>query len=421
MTSRAAHQPDGQGPRAPGRRSVARGLAAGITLARPGTALADAVPFAVGGLAVAHPRLGPVLLLALAGTLLSAAGRLLDAVACLGADQINPDRQGSALVRGAVGRGPLAGLAALGGAAVAAGGLLAAPTVGTRLGFVGIVALRGGLAWLRGAGGPLRWLRWPLVSVTLAGGLPLGVLATGGRMGAATLALSAAFGLGATVAGATVADLRDLPTDRLTHRRTAALASGVRLRRPSGFVLPAPYVALVYGAPAGARPAGPPGAGTGPPAGPGGGGPAAPDLLAASPGGPAAPGGGLGLDRAVAAVGALAAGLAGTVRLVRLIRSGAPGLDPIRSARARGGGFVRLNLLAVHLACVGWLLADPGGRLSGGLALALGVALLAGAAGWSFVLARWSAAALVGRDDGGPRPGPDHDDRHPGPGGGAAG
>ncbi|MCL9797856.1 4-hydroxybenzoate polyprenyltransferase, partial [Frankia sp. AgKG'84/4] len=156
MTSRAAHQSDGRGPRGPGRQAAARGLAAGITLARPGAALADAVPFAVGGLAVAHPRLGPVLVLGLAGMALAAAGRLLDAVTCLGVDRINPARRDSPLVRGEIGRGPVTALAVLVALAVAGGGLLAAPTLASRLGFVVIVGLRAVLAWLRGRGGPLR-------------------------------------------------------------------------------------------------------------------------------------------------------------------------------------------------------------------------------------------------------------------------
>ncbi len=413
MTSSAAHHSDGRGPRGSGRRAVARGLAVGITIARPGASLADAVPFAVGGLAVAHPRLGPVLLLGLAGMALAAAGRLLDAVTCLGVDRINPARRDSPLVRGEVGRGPLAALAVVAALAVAGGGLLAAPTLAARIGFVVIVALRVVLAWLRGRGGPLRW---PLAAVTLAGGLPLGVLTAGGSPGAAAAALSAGFGLGALIAGCTVADLRDLPTDRITKRRTAALARGVHLRRPAGFVLPPAYVALVCAAQVGFLAAVSTATeivlaeGAGEAAGVA---PSAPSVLAASAGTPGASGGGLGAGRAVAALAAVAAGLAGAAGLVRLLRSGAPGLDPIRSARARGGGFVRLNLLAVHLGCVAWLVSGSGGLLPW-VPLAL-------AAGWSLALARWSAVVRAERENPVPRaPGPDDHDQAVDPAGATA-
>jgi hypothetical protein len=99
----------------------------------------------------------------------------------------------------------------------------------------------------------------------------------------------------------------------------------------------------------------------------------------------------------VAAAAAVAAGLAAVVGLVRLIRSGAPGLDPIRSPRPHGGGFVRLNLLACHLASVAWLLAQPAGLPLWGLLPAVG--------GWSLGLALWAAPAWEAREERGTRAG----------------
>ncbi|MCL9760420.1 4-hydroxybenzoate polyprenyltransferase [Frankia sp. AiPa1] len=315
-----------------------------MALTRPGMALADSVPFAAGGLAVARPQAATVLLLALGGALLSVHGRLLDALGGLAADRINPVRRASPLVRGRVRPVTVSVAAGLAGFAVAFAALLAAPSIGGGLGFALLVAVRTGWAGLRrvaGAPAVAHWLAGAVVSLLVpAAGVPLGVLAAGGRPGVGAFALAAGFALGAAVTDATVGGLRDLPIDRVTGRLSAALATGVRLRRPRGFDFPSRYVAVVCAAQAGL-------------------------LLAVSlvvvlglvddPGLPP-------VGHGVAACAALTAALVAAIGLVHLLRSGAPGLDPIRSPSPHGGGFAVVNLLACHLAAVAWLLTSPGDR-----------------------------------------------------------
>jgi 4-hydroxybenzoate polyprenyltransferase len=392
MGSRAAGQPAGRAGTA--RRTTARHLADVRALTRPGSALADAVPFAAGGLAVAAPRVGAVLLLVVAGVLVSVFGRLLDAVAGLDADRINPLRRDSPLVQGRLAPGWPAGWAVLAGTAVVGGGWLWAATLPARIGFVAVIVLRAWLALSRGlalsrrrarVGPPLPHL---LAAATLAGGLPLGVAAAGGEVGAGAGALTAGFGLAMIVAGWTVADLRDLPTDRVCGRRTPALTTGVHLRRPRGFVFSRRYVAIVLTAQVGIvavvsvasglaladadgaamLPAGPRGPGALAPVTPG---PPVGQVCAAG--------------RGLAAAAAVLAALIATAGLVRLVRSGAPGLDPIRSPRPRGGGFVLANLLACQLASIAWLLTESAGLplwallpALGGWAVGLPSLLLAG-------------------------------------------
>ncbi|WP_261559532.1 UbiA family prenyltransferase [Frankia tisae] len=369
-------------------------------LTRPEAALADAVPFAVGGLALTDPQVKAVLLLSLAGVLLSVYGRLLDAVVGVDVDRINPARQRSPLVQGRVAPGWVAGWAVLTGLAVAAGGWLWAASLPARIGFVALVGLR---AWLtlsrrrtwrgtrRGTRGgpPLPSL---LVAATVAGGLPLGVAAAGGKAGVGVLVLTAGFGLAALVTDWTVDDLRNLPTDRVCGGRTPALATGVYLRRPRGFVFSRRYAAIVLTAQIGlvvavsatgglALAAGPAGAALAP-AGPGG-------PVAVAPVTPGTAGGHASLaGRGLAAAAAVLAALVATAGLVRLIRSGAPGLDPIRSPRPHGGGFVLANLLACQLASVAWLLTEPAGLplwallpAVGGWVVGLPLRLQAGRAG----------------------------------------
>lgn len=225
MSTRAAHGAQDVRTRPRSRpptraRFAVRRLAHLWVLARPGTALADGVPLAVGALAVPGPRVATVLVLVLAGALVSVHGRLLDAVAGLGADRINPARRGSPLVRGRIGSGGVLGAAVAAGLAVAVGGLLAAPVLAARLGFVVLIGSRAMLAATRG---PARRLPVPLrgmlTLVAVGGGPPLGVLAAGGEVGGGALALGACFGLAAVVAGCTIVSLPDLPTDRVTGRR----------------------------------------------------------------------------------------------------------------------------------------------------------------------------------------------------------
>ncbi|WP_055750930.1 UbiA family prenyltransferase [Frankia sp. AvcI1] len=404
MGSRAAGSPAGRAGTARRRRPTAGRLADVRALTRPGTALADAVPFAAGGLAVADPRVGAVLLLVLAGVLVSVCGRLLDAVAGLDADRINPVRRDGPLVQGRVAPGWATGWAVLAGTAVVGGGWLWAASLPARIGFVALIGLRAWLALSRGRSrfGPP--LRRPLVAATLAGGLPLGVAATGGEVGVGAGVLTAGFGLAVIVAGWTVTDLRDLPIDRVCGRRTPALATGVHLRRPRGFVFPRRYVAIVLTAQVGivavvstvgglalaADAAADAAADVD----------GAPTLSAAVPRGPAAlapvtPGPSDGhvclAGRGLAAAAAVLAALVATAGLIRLVRSGAPGLDPIRSPRPRGGGFVLANLLACQLASVAWLLTEPSGLplwallpALGGWAVGLPVRLLAERNGGGF-------------------------------------
>ncbi|KQC35331.1 MULTISPECIES: UbiA family prenyltransferase [unclassified Frankia] len=399
MGSRAAGHPAGRTGTARRHRTAVRRLVDVWALTRPGTALADAVPFAAGGLAAADPRVGAVLLLVLAGVLVSVFGRLLDAVAGLDADRINPVRRDSPLVQGRLAPGWVAGWAALAGAAVVGGGWLWAASLPARIGFVAVIGLRAWLAlsrWRVGGGPSLRRL---LAAATLAGGLPLGVAATGGDVGVGAGVLTAGFGLATIVAGWTVADLRDLPTDRVCGRRTPALATGVHLRRPRGFVLPRRYVAIVLTAQVGivavvsvasglALTADADGAATLPavPRGP----------AAVAPVTPGPPGGHVSLaGRGLAAAAAVLAALVATAGLIRLVRSGAPGLDPIRSPRPRGGGFVLANLLACQLASVAWLLTEPAGLplwallpALGGWAVGLPLRLLAERDGVGFASVR---------------------------------
>ncbi|EIV93043.1 UbiA family prenyltransferase [Frankia sp. QA3] len=389
MGSRVAGAPAGRAEAARRDRTAVRRLVDVRALTRPGTALADAVPFAVGGLALPDPRVGAVLLLTLAGALLSVYGRLLDAVAGLDADRINPARRDSPLVQDRVAPGWVAGWAVLAGAAVVGGGWLWAACLPARLGFVAAVGLR---AWLALARRPARGvpsLRCLLVAATVAGGLPLGVVAAGGEVGSGVLLLTAGFGLAMIVAGLAVADLRDLPTDRVAGRRTPALATGVRLRRPRGFVFPRRYVAIVLTAQVGIVAVVSAASGLALAADADGVAvvPAVPGSSAASvPPGP--PGGQASLaGRGLAAAAAVVAALVATAGLVRLIRSGAPGLDPIRSPRSRGGGFVLVNLLACQLASVAWLLTEPAGLPLWALVPALG--------GWAVGL---PLRLLTGRD-----------------------
>lgn len=328
----------------PGRFADARALT------RPALALADAVPFAAGGLAVAHPRVVTVLLLSLAGLLVSTHGRLLDALDGLPGDRINPIRRASPLVRGQVSPVVVAMAAAAAGLAVTIGALLLVPTVTHGLGFAGLVVLRTlqvtarrvtaaptARAMVRVA----QWLADAVVpTLAPAAGVPLGVLAAGGRPGVEAFVLAAGFALGAAVTGATVVGLRDLPIDRLTGRLTTALITGVRLRRPNGFVFPSRYVMLVCAAQAGLLIAVAVVVGFG---------------LADDPGTPTA-------GHGLAACSALAAALVAAIGLVHLLRSGAPGLDPVqrRPPSPPGAGFTLMNLLACHLAAIAWLLTTPG-------------------------------------------------------------
>ncbi|MCM3926009.1 4-hydroxybenzoate polyprenyltransferase, partial [Frankia sp. AiPs1] len=220
---------------------------------------------------------------------------------------------------------------------------------------------------------------------------PLGVAATGGEVGVGAGALTAGFGLAMIVAGWTVADLRDLPTDRVCGRRTPALAAGVHLRRPRGFVFSRRYVAIVLTAQvgivavvslaSGLALADADGAAAGLLAVPRGPAALAPLTLAPLTPGPLTPGpvmagppaGQISLaGRGLAAAAAVLAALIATAGLIRLIRSGAPGLDPIRSPRPRGGGFVLANLLACQLASIAWLLTGPTGLPLWALLSALG-------------------------------------------------
>ncbi|MCM3883315.1 4-hydroxybenzoate polyprenyltransferase [Frankia sp. R82] len=319
-------------------------LADAVALARPGLALADAVPFAAGGLAITHPRVGTVLLLTLGGVLLSIHGRLLDALGGLPADRLNPARRASPLVRGRVRTAPVAAGAGLAGLAVMLGALLLAPTVTRGLGFALLVAARTSRTTMRRVTAVQKasaaWWLADAVVATLApaAGVPLGVLAAGGRPGLDAFALAAGFALGAAVTGATVIGLRDLPIDRLTGRLTTALVTGVRLRRPSGFVFPSRYVLLVCAAQAGLLVAVAVVVGVG---------------LADDPGLPT-------LGHGLAACSALAAALVAAIGLAHLLRSGAPGLDPVHRSSPPGGGFALVNLLACHLAAIAWLLTTPG-------------------------------------------------------------
>ncbi len=375
MGSRAAGQPAGRAGTVRRRRTAVRRLADVRALTRPGTALADAVPFAAGGLAVA-PRVGTVLLLVLAGALVSVSGRLLDAVAGLDADRINPACRDSPLVQGRIAPGWLIAWAVLAATAVVGGGWLWAASLPARIGFAAVTGLRAWLALSRRRARVGPPLRRPLVAATLAGGLPLGVAATGGEVGVGAGVLTAGFGLAMIVAGWTLADLRDLPTDRVCGRRTPALATGVHLRRPRGFVFPRRYVAIVVTAQVGivaivsvasglALAADADGAATLP---------AVPHGAAAvAPVTPGPPGGHVSLaGRGLAAAAAVLAALVATAGLIRLVRSGAPGLDPIRSPRPRGGGFALANLLACQLASVAWLLTEPAGLPLWALLPALG-------------------------------------------------
>jgi len=342
-------------------------------LARPGTALADAVPLAAGALAVDHPGAGTVLLVAAAGVLLSVHGGLLDAVAGLPGDRLSPARRGSPLVRGRLTARHVLVVAVVAGLAVVVGGLLGAPSTTARLGFAVLVALRAALAATRVPGtrvpAPARCL---LTLVAVGGRLPLGVLAAGGTLSGGVWALGAGFGLAALVTGCTVVNLTDLATDRVVGRRTTALAAGVRLRWPRGFVFPGPYVAIVVTAQVGVVGAVSAAAGLAVFAAEGGA-----EALRRSTS--AAPAGGVGAAVRTAAAGAaVAVGLAAVLALARLLRTGAPGLDPIRPLGPRGSGFVRLNLLACHLASAAWILGRPGGPSPW--------ALLPAAAGWLVVL-----------------------------------
>lgn len=252
---------------------------------------------------------------------------------------------------------------------MAGGGWLWAASLPARIGFVALVGLR---AWLslsrrRTRGGPPLpcLLIAATVAATVAGGLPLGVAAAGGEVGVGVLVLTAGFGLAALVTDWTVDDLRDLPTDRVCGRRTPALATGVYLRRPRGFVFPRRYAAIVLTAQIGIVVAVSATGGLALAADPAGAAmvPAVPGrLIAVAPVTPGPPGGHASLaGRGIAAAAAVLAALVATAGLVRLIRSGAPGLDPIRSPRPHGGGFVLANLLACQLASVAWLLTEPAG------------------------------------------------------------
>lgn len=367
MGSHATAPPAGLAAPAEQGRTAPRCLRDARALSRPAAALADAVPYAVGGLASANPQVEAVLLLTLAGALVAVSGRLLDAVAGLDADRINPARRGSPLVQGRVTPGLVAGWAVLAGLAVAGGGWWWAASLPARLGFVAVVGLR---AWLavsrrRERGGLV--LRSLLLAATVAGGLPLGVAAAGGEVGVGAGVLAAGFGLAVIVAGWTVVDLRDLPIDRVCGRRTLALAAGVHLRRPRGFVFPRRYVAIVFCAQVGIVAAVSAASGlalttergiTMAAAGPR----STAVAGAVTPGSPGSPGDRVPLaGRALAAPAAVLVALVATAGVARLIRSGAPNLDPIRSPRPRGGGFVLGNLLACQLVSVAWLLTGPAG------------------------------------------------------------
>lgn len=240
-------------PARPRARSGPRALAAAtghyIVLSRVPVAVFTWIPYVVGGLlAPGLPVSGWAVLIA-GGTLLQAYACHVNDVTDLASDRLNPARQRSPLVRGAVTPAVVAAWAVTEGALLTAVAWSTAHGPAARIGLAGIVVLT---CWLnvaqKGMGSPLLWDY--VFGIAMAAPVPLIALARGVRPGLPACLLAAAFAFHMVATNACVGNLKDIATDRSAGSRTTALALGVH-PTGTGFHFTRRYLLFVLTAQAG--------------------------------------------------------------------------------------------------------------------------------------------------------------------------
>lgn len=199
-----------------------------LTIARMPVAITTSISFVVGGLSAPHPTLRGVALLGLAGVLLQTFACHINDTADIEGDRRNPARQGSPLVQGRVTVPRVAYWAIVEAVLLSCAAMALTRSWPVRAGFAFLVVLT---AWVNTFQKTSRLS--PVIidyifGIAMAAPIPLGALALGGRLGAATLLLTVSWITQMVIMNCTVGNLKDLELDRAFGSRTTALALGVR-------------------------------------------------------------------------------------------------------------------------------------------------------------------------------------------------